>query len=445
MQMTITEKIERYFDKLIEEGKLSPGDRLPGYMELCRLFSIPYSSAQRAYKNLEHTGKIKIRNGVGSFLNGGDVLDVEFRLTETSFDFPAMERLLNGIARENELNLNIRIKGIEQGDFQTCFQEHKVVIFEKVPNWTQAGMMLDYSEFEDYNEFLRQFSGIHGTLSTMQLPFYMFTYQGVVNTAVLKKIGFERNISRFDSLSWWEELVEKCRRSGVDPAVKLILPKYTWSMPYQVLLPLLRLQEGCAPAQIFQPPCFDTETGKRVFRILDDCASSDDSSRNFFFQETALAFSVGSWACVQYRKLGFPEENFRIVPLMSGTKRVLRCGMYCLETFINSSITRNEKQRIWILLKRLLSRPILKKVCAMNGAIAFRKDLSAGDYQWVTREDFRHFLPREGDLLFPTENFRESVAAALNALYESYVRYHADGELIRKAMDEKLRGSLSGS
>ncbi len=440
--MTITEKIEQYFDKLIAEGKLSPGDRLPGYVELCRLFSIPYSSAQRAYKNLEHSGKIKIRNGIGSFLNGGEILDVEFRLTETSFDFPVMERLLNAIARENELNLNIRIKAIEQGDFQTCFQEHKVVIFEKVPHWSQAGMMLDYSEFEDYSEFLSQFDSMGDALSTMQLPFYMFTYQGVVNTEILKRIGFEQDVSRFDSLGWWEVLVKKCRECGVSPAMKLLLPKLTWSMPYLVPLALLRLQEGFAPDALFSPPCFDTETGERVFRILDDCDSYEDSAQNFFSQESALAFSVGSWGCVQYRKLGFPETHFRIVPLMCGDRRVLRYGLYCLETFINSSITRNEKQRIWMLLKKLLSKRVLKEVCSMSGAIALRKDMGIEDYQWVNREDFYHFIPQKDDLLLHSETLRESLASSLSALYEAYLCCHADGKLIRMRMDEKLSGSL---
>ncbi len=441
--MTITEKIEQYFDKLIAEGKLSPGDRLPGYMELCRLFSIPYSSAQRAYKNLEHSGKIKIRNGIGSFLNGGDILDVEFRLTETSFNFAAMEQLLNTIARENELNLNIRIKGIEQGDFQTCFQEHKVVIFEKVPHWSQAGMMLDYSEFEDYREFLGQFDPMKESLSTMQLPFYMFTYQGVINTAVLRKVGFEQEISRFDTLPWWTDLVEKCRAHGVAPAMKLILPNLTWSMPYLVPLALLRLQDGCAPEALFKVPCFATKTGERVFRILDECDSYEDSTQNFFSQETALAFSVGSWGCVQYRKLGFPEDHFRVVPLMCGNRRVLRYGLYCLETFINSSITRNEKQRIWMLLKKLLSKRVLKEVCAMNGAIALRKDMNAGDYQWLNREDFYHFIPQKDDLLLHSETLRESLASSLSALYEAYICCSADEKQIRRRMDEKLSGSLA--
>ena len=441
--MTITEKIEQYFDKLIAEGKLSPGDRLPGYMELCRLFSIPYSSAQRAYKNLEHSGKIKIRNGISSFLNGGDILDVEFRLTETSFNFAAMEQLLNTIARENELNLNIRIKGIEQGDFQTCFQEHKVVIFEKVPHWSQAGMMLDYSEFEDYREFLGQFDPMKESLSTMQLPFYMFTYQGVINTAVLRKVGFEQEISRFDTLPWWTDLVEKCRAHGVAPAMKLILPNLTWSMPYLVPLALLRLQDGCAPEALFKVPCFATKTGERVFRILDECDSYEDSTQNFFSQETALAFSVGSWGCVQYQKLGFPEDHFRVVPLMCGNRRVLRYGLYCLETFINSSITRNEKQRIWMLLKKLLSKRVLKEVCAMNGAIALRKDMNAGDYQWLNREDFYHFIPQKDDLLLHSETLRESLASSLSALYEAYICCSADEKQIRRRMDEKLSGSLA--
>ena len=304
-------------------------------------------------------------------------------------------------------------------------------------------MMLDYSEFEDYREFLGQFDPMKESLSTMQLPFYMFTYQGVINTAVLRKVGFEQEISRFDTLPWWTDLVEKCRAHGVAPAMKLILPNLTWSMPYLVPLALLRLQDGCAPEALFKVPCFATKTGERVFRILDECDSYEDSTQNFFSQETALAFSVGSWGCVQYRKLGFPEDHFRVVPLMCGNRRVLRYGLYCLETFINSSITRNEKQRIWMLLKKLLSKRVLKEVCAMNGAIALRKDMNAGDYQWLNREDFYHFIPQKDDLLLHSETLRESLASSLSALYEAYICCSADEKQIRRRMDEKLSGSLA--
>ena len=182
--------------------------------------------------------------------------------------------------------------------------------------------------------------------------------------------------------------------------------------------------------------------GERVFRILDECDSYEDSTQNFFSQETALAFSVGSWGCVQYRKLGFPEDHFRVVPLMCGNRRVLRYGLYCLETFINSSITRNEKQRIWMLLKKLLSKRVLKEVCAMNGAIALRKDMNAGDYQWLNREDFYHFIPQKDDLLLHSETLRESLASSLSALYEAYICCSADEKQIRRRMDEKLSGSL---
>ena len=79
----------------------------------------------------------------------------------------------------------------------------------------------------------------------------------------------------------------------------------------------------------------------------------------------------------------------------------------------------------------------------MNGAIALRKDMNAGDYQWLNREDFYHFIPQKDDLLLHSETLRESLASSLSALYEAYICCSADEKQIRRRMDEKLSGSLA--
>ena len=107
--MTVTEKINAYFDSLIAEGRLHPGDKLPSYGAISRKFGVTYATVQRAYKNMEVDGKLKIVNGVGSFLNGGDLLDVDFYLTGTSFEFEAFQKIADEISKRNHLNLKIRL------------------------------------------------------------------------------------------------------------------------------------------------------------------------------------------------------------------------------------------------------------------------------------------------------------------------------------------------
>lgn len=435
--MTITEKITEYFDGLIAAGKLRPGDRLPGYLEICEQFSIPYSSAQRAFKNMEYAGKIKIVHGVGSFLNGGDGLNVDLYLTATTFDLAEMEKLVNDISKAGNLHLNIRVLDMKSPDYRTETEEHKVIITEKDPWMKTSGVLLDFSGFPGREDFLAQNNIPSGKCAATELPFYMFTYQGAVNMRLLKKLGLPE-FSEIRGFDWWDHVAEQCRRHGVFPASFMTIPENLWGFPFTNMALLMVLSGRKSVSGLFDEPFFGTERGKRMFEIFAGFKRCFDLANFFSRQDVLLDFLLGSWGAVQYRKSGWELEDFRFVPMMAADRRILQYTSVFLQVYANSTVTDNEKERIWKFLNILLSKKIMKRIVGESGALSFRKDMKPDDYSWMVRDDFLAFYPRNGDLLLPTEYLPREKSAVLTALFQAYIDTGADSGKIRRLMDQKI-------
>jgi DNA-binding transcriptional regulator YhcF (GntR family) len=56
----------------IADGRLAPGERLPGLRELAEALGINANTARAVYQRLEHDGLIESRQGTGTFVAGGD-------------------------------------------------------------------------------------------------------------------------------------------------------------------------------------------------------------------------------------------------------------------------------------------------------------------------------------------------------------------------------------
>ena len=435
--MTITEKITAYFDELVARKLLRPGDKLPGYMEICKQFSIPYSSAQRAFKNMEYAGKIKIVHGVGSFLNGGNELEVLVYLTKTTFDLQQMEELLTHLSQANNLHLKIRVIDIKSPDYKTDVEDHKIIISEKDPWIKTDGTLLDFSSFQDYGDLIQQHHIPSEKYSNTELPFYMFTYQGLVNTRIQERLNISLP-SGFSSFDWWTDVAECCRRHGVYPSSFSLQSEVLWG-GLATYLPLFLILSGRNNfSNLFDAPFFSTEKGKRMFEILADFKRFHEGCNPFLQKDVLLHFLVGSWTAVQYEKFGWDASDFHTVPIVSQGKRLLFYSPVFLQVYQNSSITQNEKERVWTLLKLLLSKKIMKKLVEKTGFFSFRKDMSPEDYPWIVKNDFRDFFPFQCDQLLPTEYLSTEKSAALNALFQAYWDCGADFEKIRTLMDQKI-------
>lgn len=439
--MTVTEKISSYFDSLIADGKLRPGDKLPSYGSISQKFSVTYATVQRAYKNMEVEGKIKIVNGIGSFLNGGEILDVDFYLTGTSFNFTEFQKIADSISKKHHLNLNIRLidtLGKQVLDFTG--KEHKICIREYNP-WVRAyGSQMDFSACEGYDEFINEFSFPDQTGNNMRLPFFMIGFQGMVNPVLLEKIGFQRKITHFSTFEWWDEFAWKCRETGIFPALKDYRTDSIGIFPAMKFMEILMANERHGIQNIFKVPCFATKTGERLFRIMKDCAVSIDGQYSFRRGDCVLEPGIGSWITTQYKQEPYlTDKTFRIVPVLCGKKRMLRYGIQYLEAYVNHTVTEPEKKRIWIFLRELLSKPVQKKLMAVSGMISLRKDMKPSDHGWATREDFLFFFPEHNEILLSCGVLPTELYAVLATLHEQYEILGAGSSMaIREFMDKKI-------
>ncbi len=440
--MLIRDKINNYLRKLEQEKKIRPGEKLPSYSEICQLFNITYTSAQRAFKQLEQEGRINVVKGVGSFLNGGKVLDVDIYLTRTTFDFKEMQKIFEHISDKNDLNLKITlkdIKSLKKDNYGSCPDEHKVIISEVDPWFQTTGSLMDYSAFEDYSNVIEKLKLYDMEYNNFQLPFYFFTYQGAVNTKVLKEAGFKKKIESFSTLEWWDELVVACKNKMQIPAVKHFETGELWLFPLFMISVLMMLQKRKSLKTLFKTPFFDTLIGKRLFEITDNFQTLTENDKGYHPLMGAINLDIGSWISVQYKKqFNISDDDFYIVPLKCGANKIMHYSLVPLQTFVSSKITENEKDRVWCLLKNLLSKSIQKKIVAQTGAISVRKDMTIQDHKWVCRDDFKAFFPSKGDIFVSNSIIPNEKIAVLGALYEQYEFYGANGDTIRKCMDQKL-------
>ena len=66
-------QLERSFRAAIAAGRLKPGDQLPTVRQLAVQLSVNANTVARVYADLERTGVLETRRGVGSFVRIGAV------------------------------------------------------------------------------------------------------------------------------------------------------------------------------------------------------------------------------------------------------------------------------------------------------------------------------------------------------------------------------------
>jgi len=66
--MRTYEEITRRLQKMVSEGNLKPGDRLPPERQLATMFGVSRNSVREAIKSLEKQGMLNSRPGAGTFI-----------------------------------------------------------------------------------------------------------------------------------------------------------------------------------------------------------------------------------------------------------------------------------------------------------------------------------------------------------------------------------------
>ncbi|KJS23653.1 MAG: hypothetical protein VR72_00670 [Clostridiaceae bacterium BRH_c20a] len=79
--LCLSDKIVEQIKAMIISGELKPGDKLPSESELCDLFKVSRTSIREAVKILSGVGFLKIRRGLGIFV---EELDVSYLINQIS-------------------------------------------------------------------------------------------------------------------------------------------------------------------------------------------------------------------------------------------------------------------------------------------------------------------------------------------------------------------------
>lgn len=72
----ISEKIMCEIKRFISEGKLKPGDKLPGERDLAQMLGVSRNSLREALKSLAATGVVEIKHGQGVFITNCELENI---------------------------------------------------------------------------------------------------------------------------------------------------------------------------------------------------------------------------------------------------------------------------------------------------------------------------------------------------------------------------------
>ncbi|MDK2823207.1 MAG: GntR family transcriptional regulator, transcriptional repressor for pyruvate dehydrogenase complex [Clostridia bacterium] len=79
--VSLSDKIVEQIKEMIISGKLKPGDKLPSENELCNMFNVSRTSIREAIKILSGLGFLKIKRGLGIFV---EELDAGYLINQLS-------------------------------------------------------------------------------------------------------------------------------------------------------------------------------------------------------------------------------------------------------------------------------------------------------------------------------------------------------------------------
>ena len=435
--MTVTEKIAAYLDRGRADGTLRPGDKLPPYAELMSMHKTSYNTVQKSLKNLEREGRIKIVNGIGSFISGGETLSVDFFIDKGIFDYEKTREICDRINRERELHLEIHFydRNVDDALIEQRTEERPAAICLNRNISYNPLRMMDFRMFDDYNQVIGELYCSNKNFSGLQLPFYLGSTQAAVNPGLMKKIGFGNLPERFTTFDWWDDYLAACRNHTLPPSEKLWVEHGLWSFKGIIPFGLTILMNTIkTPETLYQLPFFDTTGGRRMLQIYKSLPTVDLKTRGTFWrEECALELQVSSYLGQQPNR-----DHFQVVPFCVGTRKINFIDTRQLHVVMHNKFRIDEQKRIWEFLKGLLSKPIQKELMAMTGMISARKDMTIGDHAWAGRKDFEFFFPDRDSLLFPVQIFPADTVAALGTLYEQYENNVLGLDEVCRAMDRKV-------
>lgn len=444
--MRAIDKIRNYINSGRESGALCPGARLPSYHNLMEMFGGSYATIRSAMAKLEKEGLVDILNGTGTFVAGARKFNIDIYCLPTTLEFERFSELLEKYIAANDLHINIRLKNvfnlIRHEETVKPSEECKAILIECPPgmNYNITGLY-SFWGYDGYEQVIDSLIAFPNHDMSVALPFYSFSGQLGVNCNLLRKTGFpaERITGDF---KWWEEFVAACGKVGVIPATSDWPRDAKW--PFGKLCNLffaLKINELDSVESLYalKKPYFNTTAGRRMLEIMRNCTLCDVGKGESFCEgNSVMDFLVGSWIATQNKhRPNVNIDELKVIPYRFGDKKIFSMVTNSVQTHLHSSITAEEKNRVWEFLKILLSKDFQKEFCGLTGALSVRNDMRPEDYAWFC-DDFAPFMPEAGDIVIYENIFNRSMKAYLTGLFEQFKLFGADIDVILQCMDAKI-------
>ena len=444
--MKAVDRIRSYLREKLADGTFRPGSRLPGYLELADRFSLSYLTVSTSLKKLAAEGLVEIRNGTGTYISGGHPLTVLINFKSSTLPFPELAKLLKKHTGGAELHLDFEFAEVDDLGLPSVRRERQAnykAALSVLPNQDSICEMLpaQLMQFEGYQTILQELQPVTVRNYGCALPLVGISKQMGVNVRLLRELGLSLE-TLGNPLERWKELRDQTRKHHKMLCNCTIQPQLATLFPHtaDVLLSQISYSE-----ELFhgRAPLFQSEGGHRFFEIVRELRNiPEDSPENFFLGGALFHLNLPSWIILQNFSPAHPEKRipeFAFLPYhMPDGRKICNIGFDCLKAFLRHDLTLNERERVWKLMKILLSRPFQLEFCSMTGMISPRKDIAPTDYSWN----------RDGrwDSLFPTPDaftytpqflFNAEQIHQLSLLLENYCFYQASEEETAFRMDQK--------
>lgn len=444
--MRTIDRIRKYIGEGIRNGNFQPGSRLPSCHEFMTLCSGSYATVRSALNRLQSEGLVQVENGVGSFLAGGDPLPVRLNLLPKALSLEKTKELLEKHLSGKNLNLQLEIGSTEELVHRDNYlhlmgkTRAAVTMFgdeERIFHFPQTHL----SHFPDYPEVTSRLKIDDEQLSRLALPFCQTYYFMVASGKHMKKIGFDPD-SIDTSFDWWEEYSAKCCKHHLHPMSLAWAPNTT--SKFVALYGLLFSILGYEPEKLTDASAlFDSPGGRRFLKIVKDIYFYPviPDKESFYCGGSGMCLYVGTWFSVQNHLAERPDvavDDPIIIPFRFGERKLFPAGVTRLEAYLSGDLKPEERNRVWALLKIMLSREFQLEYSNRSGLVASRRDIAPREYYWNRDHFWDSSIPQNGDLVIYENNvFSSGVITALTLLVEDFRGGYLDEDAVLHRMDLK--------
>lgn len=437
--MTTVDKLREYIKTEWHAGNLRSGDRLPSLSVLAKICGASYVTTREAMSKLAWEGLVRVENGNGCYLALDDTLPVLLRFPYEMLLPEKMIRLIDTHLTSTGLCFSFECASI----FTPRRECNKSAIIEI---GGEPGLpCADLSDMSGYDEVLSALGKPANHYPGMDFPFVFSSFQMGVNTAFFRRAGVP--IPKMTgNFSWWDKYVKGCRKAGITPASAI------WNnnnlFGFNAFSGLVAaLNEGAY--RNTSAKWFSDVLGSKLFEVLFNVHFFNDNlidlPDSFYTGKAGVDFHVGSWISVQNQASHRPDvqiPNLKMIAFSAGEQRLLPMAHSSLRVLLPEKYPTENRNRIWELIRIMLSKKFRLEFCNESGQISEGADISPEDYAWYQPE-WKGFFPQPSDICFSDDLFfPPTTISALSMAIELWKFASADSKSTRRHMDAKLQNIL---